>query len=93
MFLGYHHHIFGADFLIFLVPQLDLRPSVDYMEKLQRDISPGMRGILIDWLVEVSIVSYIDLIIRAVAGICFKINAAYLLFQKIRKKNASVHRK
>lgn len=85
--------IFGADFLIFLVPQLDLRPSVDYMEKLQRDISPGMRGILIDWLVEVSIVSYIDLIIRAVAGICFKINAAYLLFQKIRKRNVSVHRK
>ncbi|XP_052310192.1 cyclin-A2-2 isoform X2 [Populus trichocarpa] len=36
------------------VKELDLRPSVDYMEKLQRDISPGMRGILIDWLVEVS---------------------------------------
>ncbi|KAJ6743629.1 CYCLIN-A2-4 [Salix viminalis] len=33
---------------------LTKRPSVDYMEKLQRDISPSMRGILIDWLVEVS---------------------------------------
>ncbi|KAJ6745512.1 CYCLIN-A2-4 [Salix koriyanagi] len=36
------------------VKELDQRPSVDYMEKLQRDISPSMRGILIDWLVEVS---------------------------------------
>ncbi|XP_022861766.1 cyclin-A2-4-like [Olea europaea var. sylvestris] len=34
--------------------ELDRRPSGDYMEKLQRDINPGMRGILIDWLVEVS---------------------------------------
>ncbi|CAH9127294.1 unnamed protein product [Cuscuta epithymum] len=34
--------------------ELDRRPSVDYMEKLQRDITEGMRGILIDWLVEVS---------------------------------------
>ncbi|XP_059455441.1 cyclin-A2-2-like isoform X2 [Corylus avellana] len=29
-------------------------PSTNYMEKLQRDITPSMRGILIDWLVEVS---------------------------------------
>ncbi|XP_011026521.1 PREDICTED: cyclin-A2-2-like isoform X2 [Populus euphratica] len=34
--------------------ELDQRPSIDYMEKLQHDISPSMRGILIDWLVEVS---------------------------------------
>ncbi|KAL3500456.1 hypothetical protein ACH5RR_039549 [Cinchona calisaya] len=34
--------------------ELGQRPSVDYMEKLQRDITEGMRGILIDWLVEVS---------------------------------------
>ncbi|KAL3498333.1 hypothetical protein ACH5RR_041065 [Cinchona calisaya] len=34
--------------------ELGRRPSVDYMEKLQRDITYGMRGILIDWLVEVS---------------------------------------
>ncbi|XP_059455440.1 uncharacterized protein LOC132185682 isoform X1 [Corylus avellana] len=33
---------------------LDCRPSTNYMEKLQRDITPSMRGILIDWLVEVS---------------------------------------
>ncbi|GFP80319.1 cyclin-a2-1 [Phtheirospermum japonicum] len=34
--------------------QVDRRPLADYMEKLHRDITPGMRGILIDWLVEVS---------------------------------------
>lgn len=34
--------------------ELDRRLSVDYMEVLQRDITQGMRGILIDWLVEVS---------------------------------------
>ncbi|EPS71241.1 hypothetical protein M569_03517, partial [Genlisea aurea] len=33
--------------------EVDHRPLVDYMEKLQRDITKGMRGILIDWLVEV----------------------------------------
>lgn len=36
------------------VTELDQRPSTNYMEKLQRDITPNMRGILIDWLVEVS---------------------------------------
>ncbi|CAA3014264.1 cyclin-A2-1-like [Olea europaea var. sylvestris] len=34
--------------------EFDWRPSGNYMEKLQQDINPGMRGILIDWLVEVS---------------------------------------
>ncbi|KAI4376159.1 hypothetical protein MLD38_013949 [Melastoma candidum] len=34
--------------------ELERRPSFDYMERLQCDISPGMRSILIDWLVEVS---------------------------------------
>ncbi|KAL3844124.1 hypothetical protein ACJIZ3_001527 [Penstemon smallii] len=34
--------------------QFDRRPLFDYMERLQRDITQGMRGILIDWLVEVS---------------------------------------
>ncbi|XP_038695641.1 cyclin-A2-2-like isoform X2 [Tripterygium wilfordii] len=36
------------------VAELNQRPSTDYMENLQRDITPSMRGILIDWLVEVS---------------------------------------
>lgn len=36
------------------VVELDCRPSTNYMEKVQRDITPSMRGILIDWLVEVS---------------------------------------
>lgn len=30
------------------------RPSVDFMEKVQKDINAGMRAILIDWLVEVA---------------------------------------
>ncbi|KAL0330279.1 UNVERIFIED_CONTAM: Cyclin-A2-1 [Sesamum radiatum] len=34
--------------------QVDRRPFANYMEKLQQDITQGMRGILIDWLVEVS---------------------------------------
>ncbi|KAL3616073.1 hypothetical protein CASFOL_040367 [Castilleja foliolosa] len=34
--------------------QVDRRPLADYMKKLHREITPGMRGILIDWLVEVS---------------------------------------
>ncbi|KAK8597938.1 hypothetical protein V6N13_095332 [Hibiscus sabdariffa] len=36
------------------VTELTQRPSTNYMEQLQRDITPSMRGILIDWLVEVS---------------------------------------
>ncbi|KAK4747053.1 hypothetical protein SAY87_026090 [Trapa incisa] len=34
--------------------ELEQRPSSNYMETLQQDITPNMRGILIDWLVEVS---------------------------------------
>ncbi|XP_073050942.1 cyclin-A2-4-like [Primulina eburnea] len=34
--------------------QIYRRPSVDYMEKQQHDITEAMRGILVDWLVEVS---------------------------------------
>ncbi|KAL2513138.1 Cyclin-A1-1 [Abeliophyllum distichum] len=30
------------------------RPATDFMERVQRDINPSMRAILIDWLVEVS---------------------------------------
>ncbi|KAK4853989.1 hypothetical protein QYF36_017401 [Acer negundo] len=36
------------------VTELHQRPSSTYMERLQQDINPNMRGILIDWLVEVS---------------------------------------
>ncbi|XP_019436015.1 PREDICTED: cyclin-A2-2 [Lupinus angustifolius] len=36
------------------VTERERRLSSDYMEKLQQDISPGMRAILVDWLVEVS---------------------------------------
>ncbi|XP_050366275.1 LOW QUALITY PROTEIN: cyclin-A2-2-like [Argentina anserina] len=34
--------------------EIERRPSTNYMESLQQDITPSMRGILIDWLVEVS---------------------------------------
>lgn len=30
------------------------RPSIDFMERVQKDINPSMRAILIDWLVEVA---------------------------------------
>ncbi|EOA40295.1 hypothetical protein CARUB_v10009020mg [Capsella rubella] len=30
------------------------RPAVDFMEKVQKDVNSSMRGILVDWLVEVS---------------------------------------
>ncbi|KAK7311526.1 hypothetical protein RJT34_09730 [Clitoria ternatea] len=30
------------------------RPSMDFMEKIQKDLNASMRGILIDWLVEVA---------------------------------------
>ncbi|KAH1212979.1 Cyclin-A2-2 [Glycine max] len=36
------------------VREFERRPLSDYMDKLQQDITPSMRGILIDWLVEVS---------------------------------------
>lgn len=35
--------------------QLKMKPLTNYMEKLQTDINPSMRGILVDWLVEVSL--------------------------------------
>lgn len=30
------------------------RPLVDYIEKIQKDITSNMRGVLVDWLVEVA---------------------------------------
>ncbi|MFQ6638316.1 hypothetical protein Gotur_014521 [Gossypium turneri] len=46
--------IVDAYFLRLYSLQLNQRPSTNYMEQLQRDITPSMRGILVDWLVEVS---------------------------------------
>ncbi|KAJ5072933.1 cyclin-a1-1 [Anaeramoeba ignava] len=34
--------------------ETDYVPSIDYMEKIQKSITPKMRKILVDWLVEVS---------------------------------------
>ncbi|KAJ1411007.1 Cyclin-like [Sesbania bispinosa] len=36
------------------VTEIERKPLAHYMDKLQQDITPNMRGILIDWLVEVS---------------------------------------
>ncbi|CAG7903208.1 unnamed protein product [Brassica rapa] len=36
------------------VAELKRRPSPDFMERTQRDVTKTMRGILVDWLVEVS---------------------------------------
>lgn len=30
------------------------RPLPDYSEKVQKDVTPTMRGVLVDWLVEVA---------------------------------------
>ncbi|PRQ26608.1 putative cyclin [Rosa chinensis] len=37
-----------------LESEVNRRPSVDFMETVQKDINSGMRAILIDWLVEVA---------------------------------------
>jgi len=37
--------------------QLDQRTSTNYMEQLQQDITEKMRGILIDWIVEVCFIT------------------------------------
>ncbi|RDX72620.1 Cyclin-A2-1, partial [Mucuna pruriens] len=36
------------------VTELERKPFTNYMDELQQDINPSMRGILVDWLVEVS---------------------------------------
>ncbi|TKY74679.1 Cyclin-A2-2 protein [Spatholobus suberectus] len=36
------------------VTELQRKPVTNYMDELQQDINPSMRGILVDWLVEVS---------------------------------------
>ncbi|KAH7285905.1 hypothetical protein KP509_33G050700 [Ceratopteris richardii] len=36
------------------ISELKRRPTVDYMDSIQHDINSSMRGILVDWLVEVA---------------------------------------
>ncbi|XP_024380949.1 cyclin-A1-4 [Physcomitrium patens] len=36
------------------VAEVKRRPKADFMESMQQDINPTMRGILVDWLVEVA---------------------------------------
>jgi hypothetical protein len=46
----YSHEIFDH----LLATEANLMPSFDYIDKIQHDINATMRGILIDWLVEVA---------------------------------------
>ena len=46
----------------FLLFQLDQRASTIYMEQLQQDITADMRGILVDWLIEVRFITVAALI-------------------------------
>lgn len=42
-----------------LCMQVKRRPKADFMESMQQDINPTMRGILVDWLVEVMLFSIV----------------------------------
>lgn len=46
----------GVNLGVLVVMQMEpkRRPLPDYIEKVQNDISPNMRGILVDWLVGVA---------------------------------------
>jgi len=48
---------------ITLFLQLVRRSLPNFMETVQRDITQSMRGILIDWLVEVSVISLPEIIL------------------------------
>ncbi|CAI9114071.1 OLC1v1014690C1 [Oldenlandia corymbosa var. corymbosa] len=46
--------IYASDIYSYLhVAEIDRRPNSTYMETVQQDITPPMRAILVDWLVEV----------------------------------------
>ncbi|PWA93474.1 Cyclin A/B/D/E [Artemisia annua] len=42
------------DYLRNMEMEVKRRPLADYIEKVQKDVSVNMRGVLVDWLVEVS---------------------------------------
>ncbi|XP_071712261.1 cyclin-A2-4 [Rutidosis leptorrhynchoides] len=42
------------------VAELMHRPQFNFMETVQRDVTPSMRGVLVDWLVEVSVEYKLD---------------------------------
>jgi len=46
--------IFGGDGSILFLVQSRRRPNSNYMQLTQQDITPDMRAILVDWLVEVA---------------------------------------
>lgn len=50
--------ISSSELFKFWIFQVKKRPSMDFMERIQKDINAGMRAILIDWLVEVNKVNY-----------------------------------
>ncbi|KAG0585371.1 hypothetical protein KC19_2G006600 [Ceratodon purpureus] len=46
---------YAADIYMHLrMAEIKRRPTTNFMEAMQKDINPSMRGILIDWLVEVA---------------------------------------
>ncbi|KAL1220771.1 putative cyclin-A3-1 [Cardamine amara subsp. amara] len=42
------------EYLLQLERKVKSRPLIDYIEKIQKDVTSNMRGVLIDWLVEVA---------------------------------------
>ena len=50
------------------------RPSTTYMERMQPELTPNMRTVLIDWMVEVAGVSALSLLLLmllSVSAFCF----------------------
>lgn len=67
--------------LLFL--QLVRRPCPNFMETVQRDITQSMRGILVDWLVEVSIISLPDIIISGITHAFVKHTSVGVFYEAI----------
>lgn len=42
------------EFGVMIQMEANRRPLPDYLEKIQKDVTANMRGILVDWLVEVA---------------------------------------
>lgn len=57
-------HIFMLIFAVIPFLQLMRRPHSTFMETGQRDITQSMRGILVDWLVEVCVVFDMQVSVR-----------------------------
>lgn len=56
------------------------------METLQQDINPNMRGILIDWLVEVGVISYNIIIDKRQYFVLYVLLTSSISYQRKGKK-------